>query len=188
MLIGCALLMEGNLAERRFQAAGRNRLWPAFAAAALIALAASPVAAKVEGLQNPMRFFEGRTLSVSTMKVVMKKPIRVRSVGRGVIEADGSLNLVQHVEEDGRRAHDRRWRIRRIAPGRFVGTMTDAKGPVTIEEVNGRYRFRFKLGGNLAVEQWVIPLPGGASALNKLTIKKLGITVARSEGTIRKLD
>lgn len=187
MLLGCRLFEEGNLTELRPGAVRAHRLGAALAASALLTLAA-PGLAKTASLTNPMRFFEGRTISLSTMKIVMKKPIRIRSVGRGVIEPDGSLNLVQRVEEDGRPAHDRRWRIRRIAPGRFVGTMTEAKGPVTIDEVNGRYRFRFKLAGSLAVEQWVTPLPGGASALNRLTIKKLGITVARSEGTIRKLD
>jgi hypothetical protein len=58
---------------------------------------------------------------------------------------------------------------------------------VTAEEIGGRYRFRFKMKGNVAIEQWLAPLPGGKSALSKLTIRKFGMTVGRSEGTIRKL-
>lgn len=149
--------------------------------------AAAPASSKVERIEDPLRFWEGRTESVSTVKVVMKKPFRTRAVGRGRIQADGSLELVQHVEEEGRPAHDRRWRIRKVGPGRYAGTMSEAKGPVTVEEVGNRFRFRFKMPGNLAVEQVLTPLPGGRSATSKVTIKKLGVTVGRSEGTVRKL-
>ena len=151
------------------------------------ATALVPGPARAERMQNPLRFFEGRTVSLGTMKVVMKKPVRVRSIGRGEIKPDGSLELVQRVEKEGERAHDRRWHIRQVGPGRFVGSMSEAKGPVVIEEVRGAYRFRFKMPGNLSAEQWLTPLPGGASAISKLIVRKLGVAVARSEGTVRKL-
>ena len=121
------------------------------------------------------------------VKVVMKKPFHTRSIGRGAIKPDGSLYLVQRVEEDGRPPRDRRWQIRQVARGRFAGTMSEASGPVTIEEIGGRYRFRFKMKGGLSVEQWMTPLPGGRSARNKMTVRKLGVTVARSDGVIRKI-
>jgi hypothetical protein len=41
--------------------------------------------------------------------------------------------------------------------------------------------------GNLSVEQWVIPTDGGKAAKSRVTIRKLGVTVASSEGTIRRL-
>lgn len=155
-------------------------------AAFLVALAPSP--ARASRLDNPLRFFEGRTESVSMMNVIMKKPVRMSSVGRGAIGADGSLVLVQHVEEEGQLPHDRRWQIREIAPDRFSGTMSEAQGPVTIERVGGRYRFRFRMKGSLSVEQWLIPQPGGRSAISTLLVRKLGFAVARSEGMIRKID
>ena len=138
-------------------------------------------------LTDPLRFFEGRTESVSTVKVIAKKPFLSRSLGRGEIKPDGTLHLVQRVEEDEKPPFDRRWRIRQVGPGRFSGTMTDAKGPVTVEEIGGRYRFRFKMKGNVSVEQWLTPMPDGKSARSKVTIRKLGITVGHSEGTVRKL-
>jgi hypothetical protein len=154
---------------------------------ALVAGAAVPIAA-AERIEDPLRFWEGRTESVSTVKVVMKKPFRTRAVGRGKIKPDGSLELVQHVEEEGRPAKDRRWQIRQVGPRRYIGTMNEAKGPVTIDEVGGQFRFRFKMDGNLNVEQVLTPLPGGKAAKSKLTIKKLGVTVGRSEGMVRKLN
>lgn len=136
---------------------------------------------------DPMRFFEGRTESLSTIKVFTKKPYRSRTIGRGEI-SDGILHLVQRVQEDGKAPYDRNWRMRQVAPGRFAGTMSEARGPVTAQEVNGRYRFRFKMKGNVAIEQWLTPLPGGKSAISRVTIRKFGMTVGRSDGTIRKLS
>lgn len=143
--------------------------------------------ARAEPLTDPLRFFEGRTESVSTVKVITKKAFLSRSLGRGEIKPDGTLLLVQRVEDDGQPPFDRRWRIRQVGPGRFTGTMSEAKGPVTVEEIGGRFRFRFKMKGNVSVEQWLTPMPDGRSARSKVTIRKLGITVGHSEGTIHKL-
>ena len=151
-----------------------------------LALLSSPASA--ERLADPLGFWEGRTETLSTIKVVMKKAFKTRSIGRGVIKSDGSLELVQRVEDEGKPPRERRWLIRKAGPKRYIGTMNEASGPVVIEEIGERFRFRFKMKGNLSVEQWIIPGPGGKSGKNTLTIKKLGMTVARSEGTIRKLD
>lgn len=149
-------------------------------------LGASALAGSPNPQTDPMGFFEGRTEGVSTIKVMTKKPYRSRTVGRGEIK-EGVLHLVQRVNEEGKPAFDRHWRMRQVAPGRFSGTMSEARGPVTAEEVNGRYRFRFKMKGNVAIEQWLTPQPGGKSAVSKVTIRKFGMTVGRSEGTIRRL-
>lgn len=135
---------------------------------------------------DPLRFFEGRTEMISTVKLITKRSYRSRTVGRGSIQADGSLHLVQRVHDDGRPAYDRRWRIREVSPGRFTGTMSEAKGPIAVEEVRGRYRFRFKMKGGVSIEQWLTPM-GSTAAASKVTIRKLGIVVGHSDGTIRKL-
>jgi hypothetical protein len=154
----------------------------ALAAPILIAVAPAAAAQQV----NPLSFFEGRTESNCTVKVMFKKPYRGFSLGRGRIEPDGSLTLVQRVHDDGEAPHDRHWRVRQISPGRYVGTMSDASGPVTIEQVGDRYRFRFRMKGKLNVEQWLTPLPGGASAISSSKVRRLGLVVATIEGMIRK--
>ena len=70
------------------------------------------------------------------------------------------------------------------AVGRWVarGLLTPA-----VTTPGGRYRFRFKMKGNVSIEQWLMPQAGGKSAVSKVTIRKFGMTVGRSEGTIRKL-
>ena len=154
-------------------------------AAASASILSSPVAA-AESIK-PLRFFEGRTEGAGTIKLFMKKAYRSHSLGRGVIEPDGSLVLVQQVEDDGKPPRVRRWLIRQTGPGHYSGTMSEAAGPVTIDEVGGNYRFRFKMKGNFAVEQWLIPLPGGMAARNSMKVRRFGMTVGTSDGTIRKI-
>ena len=161
-------------------------LRPAAIAVAL-SLAAAP-SASAAAFEDPLRFFEGRTESIGTVKIAMKKAFRSRAIGRGEIAADGTLNLVQRVEDEGQLPKERRWKMRKVAPGRYTGTMSEARGPVTVEEVDGRDRFRFRMEGNVAVEQWLIPAKDGRSAASKITIRKYGVLVGRSDAVIRKVD
>ena len=151
-------------------------------------LVASLVAAPVWAADDPLTFFAGRTESVGTVKIAMKKPYRSRAVGRGEIAPDGTLNLVQKVEDQGQLPRERRWKMRKVAPGKYAGTMSEARGPVTVEEVDGKYRFRFRMDGNVAVEQWLIPAKDGRSAASKISIRKYGVLVGRSDAVIRKVD
>jgi hypothetical protein len=59
---------------------------------------------------------------------------------------------------------------------------------VTVDEVGGKYRFRFRMEGNVAIEQWLLPAPDRRSAASKVTIRKYGVVVGRSDSIIRKLD
>jgi hypothetical protein len=136
---------------------------------------------------DPLRFFTGRTETQGTVKVIFKKPYRSRSLGLGRIERDGSLTLVQRVEEEGKPPHERRWRVREAGPGHWTAAMSEATGPVAIDQVGDRFRFRFRMKGNLSVEQWLAPLPGATSAQTVTRIRKFGMTVATTEGTVRKL-
>ena len=156
-------------------------------AAATASILSSPATAAAAEPIKPLRFFEGRTEGSGTIKLFMKKPYRSRSIGRGVIEPDGSLVLVQRVEDDGKPPRVRRWLIRQTGPGHYSGTMSEAAGPVTIDEVGGNYRFRFTMKGHFAVEQWLFPLPGGMAARNSMKVRRFGMTVGTSDGTIRKL-
>ena len=153
-----------------------------------LALVSTSVSANSSILpENPLRFFEGRTEMISLVKLMTKRPYRSRTTGQGRIASDGTLHLVQRVEDQGKRAYDRRWRIRQVGPNRFSGTMSEAKGPVTAQQIGGRYRFRFKMRGSISIEQWLTPIPGGRAARSTVTIRKLGMTVGHSEGMIRKL-
>ena len=155
------------------------------ALAAPLLLVASPVNSAEQ--VDPLRFFEGRTVSEGTVKVLLRKSYKSRSVGTGTIGKDGSLTLVQQVNDERKGLHERRWRVWRKGDDRFTATMSEAVGPVAIEKVGGSYRFRFAMKGNLKVEQVLTPHAGGRSARNMMKIRRLGVLVATSEGTIRKV-
>jgi hypothetical protein len=140
-----------------------------------------------QGMVRPIEFFEGTTVSEGTLKVAMKGAVRTRSVNRGTIDGNGTLALVQQVQDEGQPRTERRWRIQQTGPGKYTGTMSDASGPVTVERVGDRYRFRFRMSGGLAVEQWLAPHADGRTASSSITVRKFGLTVATSQSTIRKV-
>jgi hypothetical protein len=151
-------------------------------------LAAPLASATVQEEQvDPLRFFAGRTETVGTVKVVFQKPFRTQSIGEGRIEGDGSLLLVQRVHDDGKPVRQRWWRVRQTSADRYMASMSEAVGPVMIDKLGDRYRFRFHLKDNLSGEQILTPLPGGRSALSYLKVKKMGITVATTDGIVRKV-
>ena len=161
-----------------------NAIRLVFAAAAAWLM---PAPAAAGAASSPMKFFEGRTEGFGTVRIMLGKSYKTRSIGHGRFEPDGTMVFVQRVVDEGKPPHERRWKIRQIGPRHFTGTMTEAIGPVTIEEIAGRYRFRFRMKGNLSVEQWLVPLAGGMAARNTLTIRKFGVKVGTSEGMLRKL-
>jgi hypothetical protein len=110
-------------------------------------------AVHAERLNTAFAFFEGVTEGAGTLDVIMHKETATRNVGRGEIRPDGSLSLVQRIEEQRRSPHMRYWVIRQVTPGHFSGSMSDASGPVTIDQVGSRYRFRFRISGGMSVEQ-----------------------------------
>jgi len=151
---------------------------------AIASSASSKPPARAPG--DPLHFFEGSTESVSTTKIVLQKPFVTRSLGRGKIGSDGALELVQHVDEQGRRQFDRFWHIRQTAPGHFGGTMSEAIGPVSIEKKGSRYLFRFTLKNDLSVEEWLIPQSDTVLGM-LVTIRKYGVAVVHSQGWIRRV-
>ena len=163
-------------------------LVPRYILAAPALLLAAPLSsASIQQPQvDPLRFFQGRTETVGTVKIMFHKSYRTHSIGQGRIEPDGSLVLLQRVQDEGKAATQRWWRVRQTAPDRFVATMSDAVGPVAIDKVGTSYRFQFRLKGNLKGEQMLTPLPGGRAALSNLKVRKMGMTVATTDGIVRK--
>jgi hypothetical protein len=156
----------------------------ALAAPAL--LLGSPLASATQQV-DPLRFFDGRTVTEGTVKILFHRPYHSRGIGIGRIENDGSLTLVQQIEDEGKPAHERRWRVWRKGHDSFTASMTQAIGPVTIDKVGDDYRFRFKMKGHLSAEEMVTPLADGRSARSSLKVRRFGVVVATTTGTIRKI-
>ena len=154
---------------------------------AILGVTLLPSAADADADRAPLQFFNGKTEMVSTVKVIMKKTFRSRAVGTGRILPDGTLSLAQQVFDEGEPTKQRHWKIRKVASSHYAGTMNEAVGPVVVDELDGKDRFKFRMKGNLSVEQWMTPLPGGNSAKSNTTVRKFGMKVASSTGIIRRV-
>ena len=134
------------------------------------------------------RFFVGRTEGTGTVNVILSGRHGVRVHSRGRIDRSGALVLDQRIEEEGKAARTRTWRLVRSGPNRVTGAITDARGPVTGEIQGNVLRLRYRLAEGPSVDQTITIQPGGRTARNRMTFRRFGLTVASVEETIRKVE
>ncbi len=134
------------------------------------------------------RFFVGRTEGQGTVHIALSGRHAVRDRGRGRIDRDGALVLDQVIEEEGKPARRRSWRLVRSGANRISGTISDSRGPVT-GEVNGNVlHLRYRSMEGPYVEQWITLHPDGRTASNRMTFRRFGLSVATVETAIRRVD
>jgi hypothetical protein len=133
-------------------------------------------------------FFSGRTHADNVMKIVLNRPARlvVDSVGgRG---DRGDFVLIDTVREEGKPVRTRKWIMRPVGANRFIGSLTDATGPVDAK-VSGRQAvIRYTMKGGLKVIQQMELQADGRTLSNHVVVRKFGLKFASVDGTIRKLD
>lgn len=162
----------------------RPAILPLALATAACAGSAPPPAANGP-VFDPIAFFEGTTRGSGELSIILRRPRPIAVAGEGRVRADGTLVLRQRVEGERLRPRTRRWEIRRVGPDRYAGTLTDATGPVRLEASGPTLRIRYPSAQG-QVEQRLTLSPDGRTALNRLTVKRLGVTVATVTETIRK--
>lgn len=167
--------------ERRFQIPAALLL--AMGAAGLGSCATTPAnyappSAAAEPRFDALAFFAGQSRGRGELSKVFSKTVPVRVQSEGVIEADGSLTLVQRIEEGEKPPRTRQWTIREAAPGRYQGTLTDASGAVEGESEGNRLTLRYPMEGGFKVKQVLTLSTGGERAYNVLKVSKWGVTVA----------
>ena len=149
-----------------------------FAAALLAAAPPAPF--------DPVAFFEGRTRGTGMLRVVLKAPQAVRVESVGSIAEDGTLVLRQQIDVEREKPRQRVWRLKRTGPASYSGTLSDARGPVTVSAERGTIRIRYRSIDGLSVQQWLTPTAAGMAVDNRMTFSKLGLTVARLTERIEK--
>lgn len=154
---------------------------PAFLAVLLLAAAAPPAA-------GPEHFFVGRTEGAGTVHVMLTGRHAVRDRSRGRIERGNVLILDQVVEEEGKPARNRTWRLVRGAGNRITGTISDARGPVTGEVAGNVINLRYRMAEGPSVEQSITLHPNGRTAANRMTFRRFGMRVATMESVIRRVE
>jgi hypothetical protein len=137
----------------------------------------------------PEAFFIGRTEGAGTVTMVLSGSHKVVDHSRGRLDRSGALILEQVVEEEGKPARRRSWRLVRAGGNRIVGTISDASGPVAGEIAGNVLHLWYRtVQGGASVEQWITLHPSGRTASNRMVFRKFGFKVATMESTVRRLD
>jgi hypothetical protein len=127
---------------------------------------------------DPLRFFAGQTRGEGQLKIVFRARVPVAVRGTGRLEADGTLVLDQLVTEGNKPPRTRRWRLARVTPTHYEGTLTDARGRVVADADGPVLHLSFTTPGHFQVQQWLTLAPDGRSAANRLVARRFGVTVA----------
>jgi hypothetical protein len=130
---------------------------------------------------RPETFFAGSTASSGVLEDRSGAPTRRFHVeGTGEVVPDGSFRLQQRVRFDHAAPETRTWVLRRLDVHRYVGTLTDAAGPVTAEAYGDLFHLRYSMkspaGGRM--EQWLYLQPDGRTVLNEATVSWFGVVLA----------
>jgi hypothetical protein len=133
------------------------------------------------------RFFVGRTEGSGTVHVIMSGRHAVRDRATGRMQGN-TLVLDQVVEEEGKPARRRVWRLTRAGGNAVTGTISDARGPVTGTVSGNTLHLRYRMNDGPSVEQSITLQPGGRTATNRMTFRRFGLNVATVETTLRRID
>ena len=158
---------------------------PWLAVTAVASLAALPSAAPAQAARgfDPVAFFTGRTTGEGHLKKMFSSAQATHVTGRGQIEG-GVLVLDQSVAIAGEPRRDRQWRLRAVSPGRWAGTLSDARGPVTASAAGAVLTIAYISNDGMGITQQVTLAPDGQSARNLMKVKKFGMAVATLDETI----
>lgn len=137
---------------------------------------------------DPVAFFTGSTEGHGTVDEIAASPRSMHVTGSGSMRADGVFVIDQRVRIKGDPAKQRRWQLRQTAPGRFGGTISDAKGQVSGVVTGNRMQINYTMKeGGMKVSQVLTLSADGRSLSNTMKVRKFGILVATVAETIRKL-
>ncbi|MDP9423979.1 MAG: DUF3833 domain-containing protein [Pseudomonadota bacterium] len=148
------------------------------AAAIAAALTASSAPAQSPKPFDPVAFFTGATQGRGELRELLGKAKKTSTQSVGRVDKDGWLLLDQKVAVEGDPVRQRRWRLKQVAPGKYSGTLSDAKGPVKAEVRGPTVRIRYVMKGNIKVDQELTAVPGGRAVINRGTFRKFGMKVA----------
>ena len=157
---------------------------PFLVAAVLLGSAAAAPAQSFD----PLVFFTGPTRGAGSLKVKFKPAVPIRIESRGKPDGKGGIILLQTISEGTKPARQNRWSLRPTSPTTLTGSATNSPGPIRGRMNGNRLLLNYAMKGGMKAEQILTLQPGGLSVLSRMTIKRLGITVARVEEVITKAN
>ena len=135
---------------------------------------------------DPITFFTGATDSTGSLKQAFSSAKATRVTGFGAMRGGGEFVLDQTMTVAGDKPLSRQWQLHQISPGHFGGTISDGKGPVTIDVAGNRLLITYTMKNGLKVSSVLTIDPGGRAGHNVSTVRKWGMTVASLSETISK--
>lgn len=132
---------------------------------------------------DPVDFFTGTSTGAGTLKPLVGKSVPITVTSNGTAK-DGVLTLVQEISEGSKPKRTRSWTMRMVAPGRFTGTLTDARGPVEVTITGPRATVRYRSLDGLTIRQQLALQADGRTLLNRLEAFKFGVRLATLDETI----
>ena len=151
------------------------------------ALLACTAAAPVP-LFDPLAFFTGPTTGVGSLKVMMKPSVPIHITNEGQPDGKGGIVLRQTIREGDKPARQNRWTLRPTSATTLTGTASNSPGPVRGTMRGNRLMLNYAMNGGMKAEQVLTLQPGGERVVSKMAIKRFGMTVARVEEVITKVD
>jgi hypothetical protein len=136
---------------------------------------------------RPELFFAGETRGRGVVQTGGGRPSRTFAVvSNGIVQGD-TIRVDQTIRYGDGKVDRRSWQLRRVAPNRYEGALSDAAGPVRAEAQGNALRLRYLLRRPaITMEQWLYLQPDGRTLLNEGTVRAFGIVVARiSEQIVR---
>ncbi|MGB3542442.1 DUF3833 family protein [Rubrivirga sp.] len=133
-------------------------------------------------------FFQGETAGLGVLHIRGRAPVPVEVESVGTVLESGDLELVQTITRGDDEPYQRTWTFRALGDGRYTGDLTEATGPVEAEASGNRLVIGYRTGRFTTVSQTLALQPGGRLALNLLSVRVLGVPVARLTEQIRRVE
>jgi Ni,Fe-hydrogenase maturation factor len=134
-------------------------------------------------------FFAGRTHADNIIKIALHGPHKLIVDSVGGHNKEGEFVLIDTVREEGKPERKRTWVMHSVGPDHYSGVLSDAIGPVDIVVAGPSATIRYTMKDkNLKIVQELALQGDGKSLANHVVAKKFGLTFAKVDGTIRKLD
>jgi len=127
---------------------------------------------------DPIAFFTGPTQGRGVLNELLGKEKKTSAQSVGRVDKGGWLVLDQKVDVQGDPLRQRHWRLKQVAPGKFSGTLSDAKGPVEVAVAGQSMRIRYSMTNGIKVDQSLTALPSGKAVDNHTIFRKFGMKVA----------
>ena len=155
----------------------------ALTAAVTLLTAAAPAPAF-----DPLAFFTGPSRGSGQLKVLLKAPVPVHVTSVGSPDGKGGIILDQTIHEGSKPPRERRWVLHQTSATTMTGTVTDTPGLVHGRVSGNKLLLNYTMKGGMKASQILTLQPGGRSVINRMTVKRMGVTVARVQEVITKGD